>query len=268
MLLHESAAIGLRPFVFFPARHSLLAFQTVLLYYITESGQFPGNERARRSKLVDTISAAARWGVDYIQLRERDLSARQLELLAREAALTIRKNSSSTKLLINARIDIAIAVGADGVHLRSGQDDISPADARVIFSQSGITGPVIASSCHTLEQIAESESYGADFAVFAPLFEKVGTHIVPLGIEALKNVCGREVAASARMPVLALGGVTVENAASCIAAGAAGVAGIRLFQSGDMGKTIIELRRLGPHPHTQSKSVIPNPLRRHPYQPS
>ncbi|MCU1284309.1 MAG: thiamine monophosphate synthase [Acidobacteriales bacterium] len=247
--------------------HGSASILAVLLYYITASEQFPGDARARHAKLIDTIAAAARWGVDFIQLRERDLTPHKLEVLAREAVACVRKNSSSTKLLINSRVDIAIAARADGVHLRSGHEDLSPADARVIFHRSGIKNPVIAASCHNQEQIAEAESYGADFAVFAPVFEKVETHIVPLGVDALKKVCSREIAASARMPVLALGGVTVGNAASCIGAGAAGLAGIRLFQLGDLGKTITDLRRLDAQPLTLHKTAIANPRRRHPYQP-
>src|SRR5213595_110766 len=95
-----------------------------LLYYITDRMQFPGDESSRRKQLLAKIAEAARCGVDFIQLREKDLSTRELELLAREAICVVRENSqSNTQLLINSRTDIALAVGLNGVHLRS--DDIS-----------------------------------------------------------------------------------------------------------------------------------------------
>lgn len=228
----------------------------MLLYYITDRTQFPGEESARQSALLARIGEAARWGVDYIQLREKDLSARELEALARRAVAEVRKNSSSTKLLINSRVDVAVAAGADGVHLRS-RGDLAPSDARVIFSKCGKHDPVIASSCHTLEEVALAESHGADLVVFAPVFGKDGGGGV--GIHTLRSITQREVAASSRMPVLALGGMTAENAAACVEAGAGGVAGIRLFQSGDIGKTVSALRKFGTSSHA--------PLnRRHPYQ--
>ena len=98
-----------------------------LLYYITDRSQFPGDELARRRALLDKIAEATRAGVDYIQLREKDLSTEELETLACEAARVISQSSAlrtenrkpRTRLLINSRTDIALAVGADGVHLRS-----------------------------------------------------------------------------------------------------------------------------------------------------
>jgi thiamine-phosphate pyrophosphorylase len=231
----------------------------VLLYYITDRTQFSGAEAEKRAQLLDRIAIAARWGVDFIQLREKDLDTGELEQLARQAVSAVRKNSDTTKLLINSRLDIAIAVGADGVHLRSGDADISASDARVICHKAGNANPVIACSCHSIEEVADAESHGADFAVFGPVFSK-GTER-GVGIEALTEICEREIAASSRMSVLALGGVTVEIAKSCMEAGAAGIAGIRLFQSGEIGETVSALRRMRP----QETSAPAR--RRHPYQP-
>ncbi len=93
----------------------------MLLYYITDRSQFTGDETARRSRLLTTISEAARCGVDYIQLREKDLSPSELEILAREAVQRLRTENQKLKtvFLINSRTDIALASGAQGVHLRS-----------------------------------------------------------------------------------------------------------------------------------------------------
>src|SRR5579872_654969 len=107
---------------------------TCLLYYVTDRAAFSGDESTRRRRLLGKIREAAGAGVDYIQLREKDLSSRELESLAREAVSAIRESSKrepATALLINSRTDIALAVQADGVHLRS--DDISPQEVRGVW---------------------------------------------------------------------------------------------------------------------------------------
>ena len=196
----------------------------MLLYYITDMRQLGGRER-----LLEKIAEAARGGVDYIQLRERELTARELELLARDALREVRQAGSRTKLLVNSRVDVALAVGADGVHLRS--DDITASEAREIWMKSaGRTDCVIGVSCHSLKDVLGTESHGADFAVFGPVFGKQGSSEPAVGLEALRNVV------QVSMPVIALGGVTLENARACVDAGAAGVAGIRMFQNRDVAE--------------------------------
>src|SRR4051794_37098888 len=110
----------------------------MLLYYITDRTQFPGNDAERRSALLAKVRECTRAGVDYIQLREKGLSGRELETLARSVTGEIREAGGKSKLLINSRMDIAIACGADGVHLRSGEEDPNPGDARAIFSSAGV----------------------------------------------------------------------------------------------------------------------------------
>src|SRR6266481_619801 len=105
-----------------------------LLYYITHRRQFRGDERARRDALLAKVAEAARASVDYIQLREKDLSTRELETLAREVAERVRENSPSTRLLINSRTDVALAAEADGVHLRA--DDVAPHEVRQVLALS------------------------------------------------------------------------------------------------------------------------------------
>ncbi len=226
----------------------------MLLYYITDRRQFPGTEQEQRLQLLLRISAAARSDLDYIQLREKDLSTRNLEFLARDALKCVRDNSSKTKLLINSRIDVALAVAADGVHLTS--TDISASDARAIISslnsQRAIP-KVIGVSCHSAGEVRLAESHGADFAVLAPIFEKAGTNIPPLGLDALRRATRHSVPPDTRveagdqrhhLPVLALGGITLENARQCRAAGAAGIAAIRLFQQRDLKETVRILRAI------------------------
>jgi thiamine-phosphate pyrophosphorylase len=234
-----------------------------LLCYITDRTQFRGDEPTRRRELLLKIAEAAKAGVDYIQLREKDLSAGELETLTREALKIIRnesplrtENRERTYLLLNSRTDIALATGADGVHLRS--DDIAPTEVRQMLAlderrerrerreQRPLPANhfLIAASCHTAAEILRAESEQADFAVFAAVFgKKISGGISapgaqPAGLAALREAC------PAKIPVLALGGVTLENAASCLDAGAAGVAGIRLFQENKIEEVVRALRPL------------------------
>lgn len=205
-----------------------------LLYYVTDRTTFGADELTRRKRLLEKISEAAQAGVHYIQLREKDLSARELQSLAREAAQIIQA-AGKTALLINSRADVALAVGADGVHLRS--KDISPREVKRIWSRGAGTharrlslrSPLISVSCHSPAEVNEAAVEGATFAVFAPLFEKKDTPDArPAGLAMLRESC------RAKIPVIALGGVTLANAHSCLDAGAAGIAAIRLFQENDI----------------------------------
>jgi thiamine-phosphate pyrophosphorylase len=221
----------------------------LLLYYITDRIQLGANEEERCRSLLLKISEAAAAGVDYIQLRERDLTARKLERLAQQAVRAVRAANSTTKLLINSRIDIALEIGADGVHLRS--NDVSASEARAIWAKSSQSTPcVIAVSCHTLQDVLSAESHGADFAVVGPIFGKTENPTPPTGVEAIARVTRRgaladpkvEAGQTLTMPVLALGGVTLENAILCLNAGAAGIAAIRLFQQGSIAEVVNGLR--------------------------
>jgi len=182
------------------------------------------------------IAEAASFGVDYVQLREKDLPSRDLEWLAREAAERIRASGSKTRLLINSRTDVALAAGADGVHLRSG--DVSPEEVRRIWrAAKGREEPVVAVSCHTEGDVAAAEKAGADFVVFGPVFGKgEGAETHATGLDLLRAVSRRKI------PVLALGAVATENAALCANAGASGIAGIRLFQSCNVAAAVAKLR--------------------------
>ncbi len=227
-----------------------------LLYYITDRSQFRGDESTRRRELFAKVSEAARARVDYIQLRERDLGAGELEILARDALAVIRNSTplgtesrelrtgpaARTRLVINSRTDVALASGADGVHLHA--DDVTPGDVRRVLEVSAqqirtTDDFLVAASCHTGADVFRAEAEKADFAVFAPVFGKSGAPgTQPAGLAALREAC------RAKIPVLALGGITVGNAASCLEAGAAGVAGIRLFQENKIEDVVRALRAL------------------------
>src|SRR5258707_11126256 len=142
-----------------------------LLCYITDRTQFPGDSRQQRLRLLEKIAECAAAGVDYVQLREKDLSIRELQELAHRAVSAL-PSASKTKLLINSRIDVALACGAHGVHLPA--NDIQAGEARALFVQVSKASPVVGVSCHTIQEVAMAEAHGADFAVFAPVVEKDG----------------------------------------------------------------------------------------------
>ena len=237
------------------------------LYYITDRKQFPGGPQEQRQRLLDKIAETVRCGVEFIQLREKDLSSCHLELLAREAVQVMKENlpgiakvsaetlpAKTSRLLISSRVDVAIAVGADGVHLPA--DDINAVEMRAIWNKSvSLTGrpqtrPVIAISCHSAEDVCHAASEGADFAVFAPVFEKMTAPSEKRSGVGLAAMCAATEQTAARsagqsiqkIPLFALGGVTLENAAQCVQAGAVGVAGIRLFQENDVRLVVDRLR--------------------------
>jgi thiamine-phosphate pyrophosphorylase len=214
-----------------------------LLYYITDRTAFPGNETDRREHLLQKIREAVLAKIDYIQLREKDLSSRELELLARAVISLITKmrnenRESGTKLLINSLADVAFAVQADGVHLRS--DDILAEEVREVWRKCGADTPVrrpecplIGVSCHSPEEVAAAKAAGATFAVFAPVFEKKDSPTTPpRGLASLRQ------ASANGIPVLALGGITLANAHSCLEEGAAGIAAIRLFQENNIADVV------------------------------
>jgi thiamine-phosphate pyrophosphorylase len=213
----------------------------LILLYITDRVQFAGDESARQGALLAKIAEAARCGVDLIQLREKDLPVRELEILARAAVRVVRENSAleaekrETRLLINSRTDVAITSGADGVHLRS--NDISPSEVQKIWVRGGQrTRALVSVSCHFADEVVQAASGGADFAVFAPIFEKKDApQASPAGLKGLREACRQTI------PVLALGGITIENARACLDAGAAGIAGIRLFQENDIAEVVRHL---------------------------
>lgn len=189
--------------------------------------------------MLAKIAECAAAGVEYIQLREKDLETRALEALALKAMSAL--GGSRTQLLINSRSDVALACGAHGVHLPA--NDLSASEVRSIFARVGKSEPVIAVSTHSLSEVASAEAHGASFAVFGPVFEKSGSANLE-GLEQLRRICHRTEAAQPRMPVWALGGITLENAQQCVTAGAAGIAAIRLFQENDVDVIMRKLRGL------------------------
>jgi thiamine-phosphate pyrophosphorylase len=200
----------------------------MLRYAITSRDLYPGDELQQQTAL---LRQASRWvadGIDLIQLREKDLPAADIAALAREILQAIAVATSPTKLLINSRPDIAIATAAHGVHLTAAPDELTPAQVRSLYAIANSPAPIISISCHTLEDVQRARVNQADAILFAPVFEKiVAGQIITAGhgIDQLRAAC----LAASPIPVYALGGVTLKNAPACLDAGAAGIAGIRLF---------------------------------------
>ena len=187
-----------------------------LLCYITDRRQL------RSVSLAAVIRETLRAGVDMVQVREKDLTSRELIALVEEAlSATRRPERGGARVVVNDRVDVALAAGADGVHLGAHS---MPAQVVRRFAPRPF---VIGVSCHSLAEAMAAESGGADYLVLGPVFEtpsKLG-YGPPLGLEKLRNVTSR-----ISIPVLALGGITVERIRPCLEAGASGIAGIRIFQ--------------------------------------
>ena len=197
-----------------------------MLCYITDRQALTG------APLLDVIRDAVRAGIDLIQIREKDLGTRELMGLIEPAVSAAR--DTPARVVVNDRLDVALALGAAGVHL-GGQS----LPARVV-RRLAPPGFLVGVSCHSLGEALEAESAGADYAVLGPIFEtlsKLG-YGPPLGLGKLREVTGR-----VKIPVLALGGLTVDRVEACLEAGAAGIAGISIFQTAEsLAERVRELR--------------------------
>jgi thiamine-phosphate pyrophosphorylase len=189
------------------------------------------SEAVLRRQLLRLVEGWTAGGVHFIQLREKDLAAADLQSLAREMAEKIDRSRS--RLLVNVSgaesSALAASAGADGVHLAGKPTPGAALRARQLFRAAGINA-IISVPCHTLDDIHVARKEQVDLMLFSPVFEKLAApKAEPQGLEALRQAC----AAAEGIPLLALGGVTSINAQDCLTAGAAGVAGIRLFTTDD-----------------------------------
>jgi len=175
----------------------------MIRYYVTDR---------RQGDVLASAARAIRDRVDMIQVREKDLSARELFYLV--CRIRDLAAGTETRVLVNDRLDIALAANVDGVHLPSNG---LPAHRLRPFVQ------LLGVSTHTIQEAIDAEQGQADFIVFGPVFDSPGKTAV--GLDPL-----REITAAVRIPVLAIGGMTWANAQEVLDANAAGIAGIRLFQ--------------------------------------
>ena len=187
-----------------------------LIYFISDGSIDDQNYSIRSAHLLQLLSEAVSANIPFAQFREKQLSARRLLDLARRAVYITR--GSRTKLLINDRLDMALAAGADGVHLTSRS---VPSD---VVRQHRFRDLVIGVSTHSVDDVRQAANSGADLIVFGPVFDTPRKGVAR-GLEALseavRNACD--------VPVLALGGINDGNYHDVLASGAAGFAAIRFL---------------------------------------
>jgi thiamine-phosphate pyrophosphorylase len=180
----------------------------------------------RPAQVLAKIRKAITAGVDWVQIRERDLSARDLLALARRAVRAAAQSHRDVRIILNDRVDVALAAGAAGVHL--GSESLPVRDVlRWCRAGNAPSNWLIGSSCHSLEGARGAESAGASYIFFGPVFDTPSKRPFgpPQGLGNLEEVCR-----AVGIPVIAIGGVNRANGEECLRAGAAGVAAIRLFQ--------------------------------------
>jgi thiamine-phosphate pyrophosphorylase len=175
--------------------------------------------------LERAIERAIAAGVDWIQVREKNLDARPLEALVRAA---VKISAGRARIFVNDRLDVALATGASGVHL--GERSLPIARVASWRAAAGRHELIIGESCHSPEAARAAERSGADHVFFGPVFATPSKAAFgpPQGLDRLAIACE-----GARIPVIAIGGITESNTEACLAAGAAGIAAIRMFQEED-----------------------------------
>lgn len=198
------------------------------------------------ARLIVLIHSAIAAGVDWVQIREKDLPARDLLALTAAAirAASIRPGGQAApaRVIVNDRLDVALAARAAGVHL--GHQSVPPADV-VRWCRSGNAPAdfLVGVSCHSLADVREAQAAGANYAFFGPIYDTPSKRPFgpPQGLAQLVEVC-----AAVRIPVIAIGGINAENAAECVRAGASGIAAIRMYQesSKDLTERIAKLHTL------------------------
>ena len=217
-----------------------------LLCYVTDRrGLAAAKPAEERQMVLGKIAAAVAAGVDWIQIREKDLSGRESSMLTREAAQLLPDSAARKgvrqRILVNDRLDVGLAAQAGGVHL--GEQSLPPEEARrLVRSLQRENDFLIGVSCHSLEAAKNAEQKDADYLFFGPVFAtpSKAKDGAPQGLERLGEVCR-----AVGLPVLAIGGITLENAAACFSAGAAGIAAIRLFQDApEVAALVSALRKL------------------------
>jgi thiamine-phosphate pyrophosphorylase len=220
-----------------------------ILCYVTDRQSLSAAPQKNvMDQLLDKIELLAAAGVDWIQLREKDLSGKQSAALTREALRRVSKQGgetkSATRIIVNDRLDVALAEQTDGVHL--GENSLPVEEAKRLLLSSPAAQSLghkflVGVSCHSLEAAKSAAAAGADYLFFGPIFAtpSKAAYGSPQGLDRLAEVCS-----SLNIPVLAIGGITLENASSCFSAGASGLAAIRLFQdSADPASLVRALRQ-------------------------
>lgn len=207
----------------------LVQSNSMVLCYVTDRRLL--NEPAPADALLQHIENAAAAGIDLIQIREKDLNARELLELTRHALASIHRTTAQNegeqpKIIINDRIDVAVAGGAAGVHLSTASVPVAEA-VNWVRAGNAPGNFYVGVSCHSVADAIAAERAHINYIFFGPVYEtpSKASFGKPQGIDKLAEVCR-----SVTIPVLAIGGITEANASACVKAGASGVAAIRMFQ--------------------------------------
>jgi thiamine-phosphate pyrophosphorylase len=217
-----------------------------ILCYVTDRKGLGSGDRDLGEALLKRVATVAAAGVDWIQIREKDLSGKDLSSLTREAVAQTKqikeRNGPASRILVNERLDVAYSERAGGVHL--GEHSLPVHDVRKWLAAKPDLARgdkfLVGVSCHSVQAAANAARGGADYIFFGPLFATPSKAPFgpPQGLERLAEVCS-----SVTIPVLAIGGITLDNASDCLAAGAGGIAAIRLFQDAEnLASAVSELR--------------------------
>jgi thiamine-phosphate pyrophosphorylase len=232
-----------------PARHNPLTASPgpqrsgqSILCYVTDRSSLASVAANRSTALLQKLRSAIDAGVDWIQIREKDLPSDELLVLAQQAVSAAR--DLKTRIIVNHSLDLALTAQAAGVHLGRASLPIREVIRRC-REQRAPQGFLVGVSCHALEEVREAADAGASYVIFGPVFDTPSKRAYgpPAGAAQLAAVC-----ASVNIPVLAIGGVELQNVGECLQAGAAGIAAIRMFQdartSEELKTTIRSLREL------------------------
>jgi thiamine-phosphate pyrophosphorylase len=212
-----------------------------ILCYVTDRNKMSPDEGGADLSVLEKVRGAIEARVNWVQIREKDLPTRALLALVQQAVDATRGQNdikrvpgsrfhpAQTKVIVNERLDVALAASAAGVHL-SRESASSREVVRWCRDGNAPRDFLIGASCHTLAEAREAESSGVSYLIFGPVFDTPSKRAFgkPVGIAELSAVC-----ATVKIPVLAIGGVDVRNAHECFQAGAAGIAAIRMFQDAD-----------------------------------
>jgi thiamine-phosphate pyrophosphorylase len=220
--------------------------RTPILCYVTDRKGLTSGDNDQKQALLKRVVAAAAAGVDWIQMREKDLSGKELSSLTRDAVAQTKqineRRTKATRIVVNERFDVAYSGRAGGVHL--GEHSLPVADVCkwLAAKQNLAEGNkfLVGVSCHSVQAAATAARNGADYIFFGPVFAtpSKAQFGAPQGLQRLAEACS-----AVSIPVLAIGGVTLNNASDCFAAGSGGIAAMRLFQEAEnLAALVTQLR--------------------------
>jgi thiamine-phosphate pyrophosphorylase len=220
--------------------------RTPILCYVTDRKGLGSEDDNHIEALLKRVAIAAAAGVDWIQIREKDLSGKELSPVIRAVVAQTRqineRDGRPARIIVNDRLDVALSEEAGGVHL--GERSLPVRDVRQWIDAEPDLGErgkfLVGVSCHSVQAAVNAARDGADYIFFGPVFAtpSKAQFGAPQGVERLAEVCS-----SVTIPVLAIGGITLGNASDCFAAGAAGIAAIRLFQDAkNLANLVSDLR--------------------------